>query len=178
MGGAAERSSRQGGPIAVGRIRRAHGVHGYVRFESLSGEVNHFSSMCEVELRDREQAMRHYKVEAFRLAAPTLLMKLEGVDDREAAAKLSGQEILVDRRYAAPLGPNEYYLADLEGCRVQLDGQMIGTVRAVLEAGAGDILEVVVVEGRTVMIPFRRQYVLSADVKVGVIELVNNEVLE
>ena len=162
----------------MGRIRRAHGVQGYVRFESLSGEIDHFPSMCEVELRGRGQPGRRYEVEAFRLSVPILLMKLGGVDDRDAAAELAGREIWVDRRHAAPLGPNEYYLADLEGCEIQQDGRTVGAVRAVLEAGAGDVLEAVHTDGRTVMIPFRRQYVRSADVEAGVIELADDVVME
>ena len=178
MSGTTACRARQEGRIAVGRIRRAHGVQGYVRFESLSGEIDHFPSMCEVELRGRGQPGRRYEVEAFRLSVPILLMKLGGVDDRDAAAELAGREIWVDRRHAAPLGPNEYYLADLEGCEIQQDGRTVGAVRAVLEAGAGDVLEAVHTDGRTVMIPFRRQYVRSADVEAGVIELADDVVME
>lgn len=175
-GDAARRARQQ--LIAVGRIRRAHGVRGFVRFESLSGEIDHFPSMRQVELRGRGRPARRYVVESFRLGAPTLLMKLGGVDDRDAAAGLAGREIWVDRRYAAPLGPDEYYLADLAGCELRQNGRMIGTVRAVLEAGAGDLLEATGAGGRTVFIPFRRRYVRSADVDAGVIELAGDAVVE
>ena len=174
----AARRARQEGRIAVGRIRRAHGVHGFLRFESLSGEIDHFPAMREVELRGRGQPPRRYVVEAFRLSVPTLLMKLDGVDDRDAAAALAGREIWVERRHAAPLGPDEFYLADLAGCELHQDGRTIGTVRSVLEAGAGDVLEAVRADGRTVLIPFRRQYVRSADVDAGVIELTGDAVVE
>ena len=176
--GAAARRAPQEDRIAVGHIRRAHGLHGFVRFESLSGEIDHFPSMQEVELRARGQPARSYEVESFRLGAPTLLMKLGGVDDRDAAAALAGREIWVDRRHAAPLGPEEYYLADLEGCEVHQDGRTVGAVRAVLEAGAGDVLEAVGADGRTVLIPFRRQYVRSIDVDAGIIELASDAVVE
>jgi 16S rRNA processing protein RimM len=176
--GAAARRARQEDRIAVGHIRRAHGLHGFVRFESLSGEIDHFPSIREVELRGRGQPARRYEVESFRLSAPTLLMKLGGVDDRDAAAVLAGREIWVERRHAAPLGPDEYYLADLAGCELQQDGRTIGTVRSVLEAGAGDVLEAVHADGRTLLIPFRHQYVRSADVDAGVIELTSDAVVE
>ena len=178
MSGDAARRARQEERIAVGRVRRAHGVHGFVRFDSLSGEIDHFPSMREVELRGCGRPARRYHVESFRLGAPTLLMKLDGVDDRDAATALTGREIWVDRRHAAPLGPDEYYLADLTGCEVRQDGRTVGTVRAVLEAGAGDVLEAVSDGGRTVLIPFRRRYVRSADVDAGVIELAGDAVVE
>ncbi len=178
MCGEAVRRARQRQLIAVGRVRRAHGVHGFVRFESLSGEIGHFPSMRQVELRGRGRPARRYVVESFRLGAPTLLMKLGGVDDRDAAAELAGREIWVDRRYAAPLGPDEYYLADLTGCELYRNGRMIGTVRAVLEAGAGDLLEAIGADGRTMLIPFRRRYVRSTDVDAGVIELAGDAGVE
>ena len=174
----AARGAHPEGRIAVGRIRRAHGVHGFVRFESLSGEIDHFPAMREVELRGRGQPPRRYEVESFRLSVPTLLMKLGGVDDRDAAAALGGLEIWVERHHAAPLGPDEFYLADLTGCELHQDGRTIGTVRSVLEAGAGDMLEAVRGDGRTVLIPFRRQYVSSADVDAGVIELASDAAVE
>ena len=178
MSGSARSREREGEQIAVGRIRRAHGVHGFVRFESLSGEIDHFASMHRVELRGRGQPPRGYDVELVRLGAPTLLMKLAGVDDRDDAATLTGREIWVDRSYAAPLAPDEYYVADLTGCELHQDGRVIGTVRAVLEAGAGDMLEAVTAEGRTVLVPFRRQFVRTTDVDARVIELESDASLQ
>lgn len=161
----------------MGRIRRAHGIHGFVRFETFSGETSHFPAMRHVELRGYGRAPRGYDVETFRLGVPILLMKLAGVDDRDAAAALTGREIWVGRPYAAPLGPDEYYLADLSGCELHQNGRVVGTVHAVLEAGAGDMLEAVTAEGRTALVPFRRQFVLAADVEAGVIELTGEAVL-
>lgn len=178
MGGSGRRRARREAQIAVGRIRRAHGVHGFVRFESLSGEIDHFRSMRRVELRGCGLPARGYDVETIRLGVPTLLMKLAGVDDRDAAAALAGREIWVERQYAAPLGPDEYYLADLSGCELHQDGRVVGTVRSVLEAGAGDMLEAVTADGRTVLVPFRRQFVRAADVDAGVIELAADANLE
>lgn len=178
MSGGGARRARRADRFAVGRVRRAHGVRGYVRFESLSGEIDHFPAMREVELRGCGRPARRYRVESFRLGAPTLLMKLDGVDDRDAAAALAGREIWVDRRHAAPLGPDEYYVADLAGCLVRQEGRTVGAVRTVLETGAGDVLETVGAGGRTVLIPFRRRYVRSADVDAGVIELAGDAVVE
>lgn len=161
----------------MGRIRRAHGVHGFVRFESFSGETDHFSAMRHVELRGCRRPPRDYDVEATRLKMPVLLMKLAGIDDRDAAAALAGCEIWVGRPYAAPLGPDEYYLADLSGCELHQNGRVVGTVQAVLEAGAGDMLEAVTGEGRTTLVPFHRQFVLAADVEAGVIELTGDAIL-
>lgn len=170
--------ARQESRIAVGKIRRAHGVHGFLRFESFSGEVEHFSSIGVVELRGHGLLSASYDVEEFRLNVPTLLMKLSGVDDRDSAAALRGREIWVERCFAAPLGPNEYYLADLSGCELRQNGHVLGTVQAVIEAGAGDMLEAVTDEGRTVLVPFHRHFVLSTNVEEGVIELVDGARLQ
>lgn len=178
MGGSGQRRAQQEGRIAVGRIRKAHGVHGFVRFESLSGETDHFSSIHRVELRGCSRPSRDYDVESVRLGVPTLLMKLAGVNDRDDAAALAGREIWVDRSYAAPLGPDEYYLADLTGCELHQEGRVIGTVRSVLDTGAGDMLEVVTADGCTVLVPFRSQYVHTTDVEAGVIELTSDAILQ
>jgi 16S rRNA processing protein RimM len=78
------------------------------------------------------------------------------IADRNGAEALRGTLLTVDRAALPPLGPGEYYHADIIGLAVvSLDGEPVGTVTAIENYNAGDILEITRPDGRTVMVPFR-----------------------
>jgi 16S rRNA processing protein RimM len=159
------------GDLVIGVVLRSHGARGHVKVRSLSGETAHFAALHEVRLcrGDRTATLRVEEVIAG--AGDIVRIKLAGVDTPEAARELTGWEIRVDRKQAAPLAPGEYYLADLEGCRVVAPGGEVGTVAAVLNAGAGDLIEVRADDGRTFFVPFRDEFVGDVDVEGAVIRL-------
>lgn len=82
-----------------------------------------------------------------------LVAKLDGVDDRDTAARYVGADIRVDRDRFGREAAGEYYWVDLEGMQVEtLDGRSLGTVANLFATGANDVL---VVEGeRRRLIPF------------------------
>jgi 16S rRNA processing protein RimM len=84
--------------------------------------------------------------------------RFEGVEDRGAAEALRGQLVEIDRAALPPLEDGEYYHADLIGLPCEdRDGNAIGTVVAVENYGAGDLLEIELADGKRSLIPFRRR---------------------
>lgn len=92
-----------------------------------------------------------------------------GVGDREAAAALTGTPLYVPRAALPEAGEDEYYRADLIGLRVErTDGSAFGTVAAVDNYGAGDILEIAPAGGgESVLLPFTREAVPVVDIAHG-----------
>jgi 16S rRNA processing protein RimM len=70
------------------------------------------------------------------------IVRLEGYEDRDAAAALRGTELLVDRGEAPELGPDEWWAEDLEGCRVRDGDRPVGTVRQLLALPSCEVLAV------------------------------------
>lgn len=82
--------------------------------------------------------------------------RFEGVSDRSAAEALRGCLVEVDRSALPPLGEGEYYHADLIGLpAVDGSGTPVGTVAAVENYGAGDLLEIALPNGKSSLIPFK-----------------------
>ena len=86
----------------------------------------------------------------------TAVARFEGISERLAAEGLRGSLVEIDRSALPPLEEGEYYHADLIGLPVSdRDGNRIGTVVAVENYGAGDLLEIERQGSKRSLIPFR-----------------------
>ena len=135
-------------PVTLAAVTGAHGVSGEVRLKLFGEGVAALSAH-----------------RAFNGGALTLnkvrddgkggaIARFAEVADRTAAEKLRGTALTVPRSALPPLGEGEYYHADLVGLAAVSDaGEQIGTVIAVENYGAGDILEIERPDGRRFMVP-------------------------
>lgn len=162
--------------LVVGIVRTSHGVKGYVKVMSLSGEQRHFLNMKEVHLI-KDNIEKDYRIEEVKLASRDVLMKFVGIDTPEEGKRLAGAEIWVDREFAAPLDTGEYYVSDIVGCSLIFKGEKVGSVVSVIENGISDLLEVRSDSG-TRIVPLTEQFVGAIDVDRRIIELKDDWVLQ
>ena len=163
--------------LAIGTIRTSHGVSGFLKVKSLSGEVEHFSRLRKVFIGVQKDPVPYEVEKVSASKGGEVLLKLKGIDTPEEARKLNGQEIWAEREDAAPLKEGEYYLADLVGCRVLSGGVEVGRVKTVIEGGAADLLEAVDAQGRSFLVPFLERFVGEVDIHRGTIELKEESLL-
>ncbi|MGN0729194.1 ribosome maturation factor RimM [Treponema sp.] len=192
--------------FVVGIVRGSHGITGEFKVESTSGEYEHFADMEEVALTDGT-AEKKYKVESTKAAASTLYMKLEGINSPEEAAVLNGWKIVVPRKNAHKLQKNEWYIEDLKGCSVWYkketadntapaldENSVVGTVTNVMEGGSGYLVEILLSEAcsfldtslklnknggaRTVLVPFKDNFIGRVDVENKTMQLMHLWILE
>lgn len=144
--------------ICLGAVAGAHGVRGEVRIKPFTESPDGVAAYGPVETEDgRSFAIRVTKPVKGGVAA-----RLEGVATRDAAEAMKGQRLYVPRmRLGEPVpdenGEEAWYHADLIGCAVVgEDGTEIGTVQAVHDFGAGDLLDVTRAGRRSLLVPFTR----------------------
>jgi 16S rRNA processing protein RimM len=164
------------GEIAIGRVRKPHGVKGYLKVMSFSGEYDHFFDLEHITLKNKDRTLE-FKVDQVVPHSGEILMKLEGVDNPERGRQLSGWDIWVSRAHAVSRDSDEFYHADLVGCQVELKGEAVGTVVSILEAGADDLLEIEAEEERK-LIPFNSVFIGSVDTDNKRIELLEGWILD
>ena len=100
--------------------------------------------------------------------ATKVCVRFDGVDTRDAAAALNGVELSVPRARLPQPEPDEFYHADLIGLTVTLtDGTPVGTVVAVHDFGAGDLVEIAPATGASFLLPFTRATVPEIDLAGG-----------
>lgn len=137
--------------VALAAVAGAHGVKGEVRLKLFSDSAASLASHPNVFVGGAERRLL-----SVRDGGKTAVARFEGVGDRSAAESLRGQLVEVDRSALPPLEEGEYYHADLIGLPCfDREGNEVGTVAAVENFGAGDLLEVELSDGRRSLIPFR-----------------------
>ena len=160
--------------ICVGQIGAAHGVRGEVRVRSFTADPRAIVDYGPLEAEDG----RVFRIEELRPVKDHFVARLAGVADREAARALANTKLYVPRdRLPEPEAPDEFYHADLIGlAAVDPAGNALGTVVAVHNFGAGDLIEVrPVAGGKTHLLPFDEATVPSVEIAAGRIVVVAPE---
>jgi 16S rRNA processing protein RimM len=148
--------------ICVAQIGGAHGLRGEVKLKSFTADPMALTGYGPLTTEDGSAT---FEIEAVRAAKDHLIARFRGVGDRDTAERLANVRLFVARERLPPLAADEFYHADLIGLTaVTADGSEIGTVVAVHDFGAGDIVEVLPAGGGTsIMLPFTAAFVPSVD---------------
>lgn len=99
------------------------------------------------------------------------IVRLAGVDDREAVAELRGRDLEFPRAAARPLEEDEWWAEDLEGCRVVDGATEVGRVRRLLPLPSCEVLEVERPTAGDLLVPLVRDAVRSVDVEARLIDV-------
>ena len=152
--------------ICVGAIAGAFGVHGEVRLKSFTADPEAIADYAPLST---EGGARSFEVQITRAIAQGFAARLSGVRSKEEADALKGTRLYAPRDRLPALPDDEFYHADLIGLAVfDTGGVQIGSVRAVLNHGASDILEVVRPgSSATVLLPFTLAVVPTVDLAAG-----------
>jgi 16S rRNA processing protein RimM len=164
--------------IRVARIGAAHGVRGEMKLWPFTDDP---LAVAEYGPLETEDGKRQFEIKSVRAAKDHLVARIAGVDDRNAAELLRNIDLFVPRDRLPPIEDDDtFYYADLVGLvAVAPDGVTLGTVAAVHNFGAGDVIEISPAQGgETLMLPFTEAVVPEVDVKGGRIVVVVPETIE
>ena len=152
--------------IVVGSLGGAFGVHGEVRLKSFCADpaaiVDYTPLFTENGRQFAQLVLTGQQKNGF-------TARLDGVVTKEDADALRNVKLLADRAQMPSLPDDEYYYTDLIGLDVlDTGGEKLGTVKNVMDHGAGDLLEVQVPGASdTVLLPFTQTAVPTVDLSAG-----------
>ena len=157
--------------LCLGVIAGAHGLRGAVRvktFTALPEAIADYGPLADAA------GGRRFALSLVKVGKGAALVRIEGVADRTAAEALRGVELFLDRAALPPAADEEeFYHADLVGlAAVDAGGVRLGTVRALHDFGAGDLIEVLPDEGgQPRVFPFTREAVPKIDLAAGAVTI-------
>lgn len=151
--------------IALGRIRKAHGVRGEASVEPWT-EFERFSEVRDVMLVSPDESLtRPTKIEAARAHGDRALLKFAGIDTPEDLQLLQEWTIEIPEAEAREVEEGEYFLHDLVGAHlIDKDGRDRGNVIDVYEGGGGVLLNVKRGDGKEYEVPFASTICTNIDV--------------
>jgi len=153
--------------IRVARIGAAHGIRGEVKLWSFTEDPLAVARYGPLETED---GARRFEIETARPAKGFLVARLKGIADRNAVEKLCNLDLFVPRDRLPPIEEADtFYHADLVGlAAVGADGSALGTVTAIHNFGAGDLIEIApAAGGEALLLPFTEATVPTIDLKAG-----------
>jgi 16S rRNA processing protein RimM len=150
--------------VIVGKITKAHGLHGEVMVLVFSDNPDRFESGSSLFFEDG----REVRVRASRPNGGRLLVAFEGVGDRNAAEALRGLTLVVPRSFLPDLPEGELWPHELEGCAVVTEsGRALGVIADVVANSANDLWVAVDDTGAETMVPAIHEVIVEVDVKAG-----------
>jgi 16S rRNA processing protein RimM len=155
------------GPVLLGAIIGAHGTKGEVRVKTFTVAPENLGAYGPLITDDR----RRLSVISLRSGKPNeVIVRFEGVTDRNAAEALRGRQLSVARAALPATEADEFYHADLIGVPVEDPAERsLGRVRAVHNFGAGDVLEIETAAGASEFVPFNADVVRKVELPARIV---------
>ena len=139
--------------ICIGRIAAPHGVKGLVKILPYGEDINLI------------EQVEDYKITLKNPMGKYVLAEIKGVSSREDAESIQGTELFISRDKLPEIEEDDtYYIEDLIGLKtIDENGAEIGSVIAVHNFGAGDLLEIQPISGQAFLLPFNEETIVSVD---------------
>ncbi|MFA6365970.1 MAG: ribosome maturation factor RimM [Candidatus Hydrogenedentales bacterium] len=193
--------------LAVAKLGAPRGLNGFLKLHSYSGEYSHLKGLTTILAAPdkKPELAKMMKIQSAESGDWGLSFVFEGYDTPEKARALTGLELYLPRDRVSPLKSNEWYIHDLIGMKLMLDGLAVGEIMGVLDGGADPLLEVKVLArkaapgsasgaaassakptgedkppalGSQVLVPFRSEFIGEVDCEAGSMELLAGWLLE
>ncbi|MGZ5006644.1 MAG: ribosome maturation factor RimM [Methylobacter sp.] len=152
--------------ISVGKISGVFGVKGWVKVFSFTDPRENILTYSPWLLKKGDETKTIDVVDG-QMQSKTIVARLDGINDRDQAASLTGWDIFITQGQLPKAAKGEYYWSELIGLAVEtIDGVQLGVIDSLLETGANDVI---IVQGeRERVIPFLQgQTIVNVDLDAG-----------
>ncbi|MGN1381231.1 MAG: ribosome maturation factor RimM [Eubacterium sp.] len=148
--------------ILIGKITSAVGLKGEMKVYSYASSPQRFQSLERVWIDKAE-----YPLERSRTQKNMAVLKVSGIDDRDAAERMRGRSVFMSDEDLEELEEGAYYIRDLIGLKVVNEDtdEVIGSVKEILTDRPQDIYVVALESGGEAMIPGVKSFIHDVDLK-------------
>ena len=154
--------------IKIGRVVNAVALRGEVKVYNYSGYKERYEELTRIIVDDKE-----YEIEKVRYQQHMVILKLSGINDRNAAESLKTKDVYITEDDLLELPENTFYIRDLIGLAVEDadSGKQLGSLKDVLQPSSQDVYVVELAGGGQIMIPAVSEFIKEVNLKEGVISV-------
>ena len=152
---------KSGKKILVGKISNPHGIKGWIKVISFTDPIENILSYKKWTISDNETE-KTYCLEDSRIQGNKIVIKLEGVNNRDDADLLKNLQIEINRSDLPKLEENSYYWEDLVDFNViDIKGNPVGKVDSLFRTGSNDVLVIINETKERLLVPFIMEEVIK-----------------
>ncbi len=145
--------------ILIGKIVNAVGLKGEVKVYCYTDRKERFQELDGIWVED---VLRH--IQKARCQGNVAILKLEGIDDRNAAEAQKNKDVFMEESELGELPEGTYYVRDLIGIHVaHKDGEALGELTDVIQNSGQDLYQIELESGKKILLPAVREFVLQID---------------
>jgi 16S rRNA processing protein RimM len=152
--------------ILMGKIVNVVGLKGEVKVYSYTDRNERFEELESIWLENKV-----YNIENVRYQNKVVILKLEGINDRNQAEAQRNKKVYIEETDLQELPEDTYYVRDLIGMEVVTESGKLGTISDVIQNSAQDLYEVKTEEGKKVYIPVVKQFVHDVDMDSRIVKV-------
>lgn len=163
--------------LVIGEITKPQGVRGELKLRPITCDLSRFENLTDAYFQQGD-GFEPFEMTVNRITEDAVFLNIKGIDDRNAAEKLRGRLVYVDRAHAVALDEHSTFICDLIGLRgIVDDGRELGVLRDVLQPGGNDVY---IFKGPLgeVLVPALKDVVASVNLDAGEIRLVGKRLNE
>ncbi|MFT4626021.1 MAG: 16S rRNA processing protein RimM [Myxococcota bacterium] len=157
--------------VELGYVNGVFGVRGEVRLFLHNRDASWLGRPRKVLLSSPDGRWFTAELKARQGTGKRVLGRFKGVDDRDAAAALAGWRVVVPASELPAVSAGEYYIRDVIGLPVVIEGKEVGRVVQVHSIGGSDVLEVRLTDGTDTFVPSIIEFVEAVDPGAGEVRL-------
>ncbi len=151
--------------IAIAKVLKSVGVHGEIKLKPLTHDLDRFKKLQTVWVGIDQESVASHSVQFVRMVQDYPHVRVEGISDPETANTFRGQYVFVDDSETVQPQSGSFFIHDIIGLNVvTTDGEVIGTIREVLDFPANDVW-VVDRQSKELLLPAIKEIVREVDLK-------------
>lgn len=148
----------------IGQIVNTNGLKGIVKVKPFTDDIKEFETFENIYIQKKDELIE-FKIESVRFAKNMVFLKLQGIDDINAAEKLRNLYIKISRDALPKLPENSYYIVDLLQCEViTIEGETLGKMDDVFNTGSNDVYVVKNEDGKQILLPAIKEVIKNVDI--------------
>ncbi|MPW26061.1 16S rRNA processing protein RimM [Alkalibaculum sp. M08DMB] len=147
--------------LVIGKIGAPHGIKGEIKVFPLTDDPSRFDALKTFYIKNKE-IYQEYSITKIKYQKSNLIVKLDGIDDRNSAEELKNKYVEIDRQDGIQLEEDEYYIVDLIGLKVYENDILLGELQDVIQSGGTDIYSIKT-SAKDILIPAVSQYIQEID---------------
>ncbi len=158
--------------LIVGQLINTHGVKGEMKATALTDDPQRFKKLKWVYI-DKNGTLDKYDITGIKFFKQFVILQFKNIDSIEAAEKLKGLYMKIDRANAVKLPKDSFFITDILGMSVyDENNKLLGKLSDVIQTGSNDVYIVKNDEGKEILIPALKSVVKEISLEEGKISVV------